>query len=594
VRRGVHAVLSAPHRVGLVALLMLLLAPAARAVSYPMPVSVFPIPGSKVAAPGAQIVFRGIPSADIGQITVTGSKSGVHGVTFAPDSDGQGGSFLPVTAFTPGENVTVQSSLNVIGGKSGTWSFQVATPAGTLPFQNIDSSPRVKGDVSHFRSRPDLAPARIAVEKRGVHTSPGYIFVAPQRGPLQNGPMLLDGNGALVWFKPLPPKTWATDFRVQKYEGQPALTWWQGNETAGTGVGEGVISDSHYNVIGYVHTADGLPEDLHEFNLTPQGTALVTSYFGVVTDARSVKGGIQRQIVFDGVVQEIDVKTGLLLFQWDSLDHVPLTDSYSSPPKDHGHPFDYFHVNSANFDSDGNLIISSRNTWTIYKVNIQTGAIMWRLGGKHSTFKLGSGAATAWQHNAIMHAGDLLTVFDNGAGPPRSHPHSRGLMLRLNVTKHTATVAREFDHSPQLSSNFEGNVQEVPGGGVFTGWGQAPYFTEFNASGQTVFDARFVDANNSYRAYRFRWVGTPQTPPAVAASNRGRMTVVWMTWNGATQVKAWRVIGGSSTTAMKGIRTVRKTSFETATNITGHPNYLAVQALNQQGAVLSTSPAIKG
>ena len=50
--------------------------------------------------------------------------------------------------------------------------------------------------------------------------------------------------------------------------------------------------------------------------------------------------------MLDSVVQEIDIKTGLVLYQWDSLDHVPLADSYEAMPATAGGPFDYFHINS--------------------------------------------------------------------------------------------------------------------------------------------------------------------------------------------------------------------------------------------------------
>ncbi len=509
-------------------------------------VYVFPIPGSKVLPPGAQIAFRGIPVSQIGSVSVVGSQSGNHSGRLAGDSDGHGGSFIPKKQFTPGETVTVKTGLDVAGASGGTFSYIVASPAGRLPIESLLPAPRVRGDVSHFHSRSDLAPVRLSIGHSSSHVAPGDIFVAPQHGPLQNGPMLLDQNGNLVWFKPLASKTWATDVRAQRYQGKPVLTWWQGNESAGTGVGTDVISDSSYTIIKYVNAVGGLHADLHDFYLTPRGTALITSFYPVYWDASAVTGGIQHQIVLDGVVQEIDVKTGLLLFQWDSLDHVPLTDSYTAPPRNHGHPFDYFHINSVMQDSSQNLVISGRNTWTVYGVDHNTGVVDWRLGGKSSTIKEGAGTTTAWQHDAIPHAGGVLSVFDNGAGPPKTHPHSRALLLQLNTQAGTVSLIREFDHTPALSANFEGNVETLPGGDVFGGWGQQPYFTEFDSTGHTLFDARFADGNTSYRAYKFRWTGTPHTRPAIAAAIKGRSATVWMSWNGATQVAAWRVLAGSS------------------------------------------------
>jgi hypothetical protein len=318
---------------------------------------------------------------------------------------------------------------------------------------------------------------------------------------------------------------------------------------------------------------------------------LITAYFPVYWDSRSVKGGTRRRVVFDCVVQEIDVATGLLEFAWDSLDHVPLADSHTLPVP--GLPYDYFHVNSVQADTDGNLIVSARNTWTIYKVSHMTGAVMWALGGKHSTFKLGPGTATAWQHDAIMHPGNLLSVFDNGGGPPRVQANSKALLIRLDMVRHMARLVREFDHSPELSSDREGGTELLPGGDVFTGWGQLPYFTEFNSRGQTVFDARFVDDTTTYRAYRYQWSGTPNTQPAVAARRRGKTTIVWASWNGATGVHAWRVLAGRSTTRLVPARTFAKHSFETATSLSGRPAYVEIEALDRAGHVYRTSPPVK-
>ena len=167
--------------------------------------------------------------------------------------------------------------------------------------------------------------------------------------------------------------------------------------------GQGVdqIYDSSYRPVATIRAGNGLSADLHEFQLTPQNTALITAYYPVIWNASSVKGS-KRQIVLDSVAQEIDIPTGLVLFQWDSLDHVPLTDSFAGRPRRPRTPYDTFHINSIQQDSDGNIVISARNTWTIYKVSHQTGAIIWKLGGKHSSFKMGRNATFAFQHDARM------------------------------------------------------------------------------------------------------------------------------------------------------------------------------------------------
>jgi hypothetical protein len=551
----------------------------------------YPIPGSQVAPPGTQIAFRGIPATQIGTIAVTGSVSGVHTGTIEADSDGDGGSFIPAQPFTPGEIVTVGTSLNIAGGANGGFQFRVATPAGPIPFARRPAAPRVPGDVWHFVSRPDLAPAAVKILKHGA-TAPGDIFLAPQIGPYQQGPEIIGPDGGLIWFDPVPFNDAATDFRVQSYHGQPVLTWWQGNESAGVGVGQDMIVNSSYQLVATVSAANGLSADLHEFQLTPQGTALISAEYPVYWDASSVHASTH-EIVLDSVVQEIDIPTGLVLFQWDSLDHVPLSASYSKPPTKQygpGTPYDYFHVNSITLDHDGTLLISSRNTWAVYKVSHGTGAIIWALGGKHSSFRLGPGAGFAFQHDAQVQAyGDqFITVFDDGAGPPYVHAQSRALKLQLNLKRMTATRVSQLEHTPPLLSSFEGDDQQLPNGDNFVGWGQQPYFSEFNSKGQLIFDGRFVDDNLSYRAYRFPWNGTPASAPAIAATHSGARMTVYASWNGATDVSAWRVLGGKTSTRVGAIATAPRRGFETAINARTH-KYIAVQALGAKGQVLGTS-----
>ncbi len=312
-------------------------------------------------------------------------------------------------------------------------------------------------------------------------------------------------------------------------------------------------------------------------------------------DATSIHG-LKREIVLDSVVQEIDIPTGLVLFQWDSLDHVPLSDTYTALPHQSAtnhNPFDYFHVNSVQLDDDGSLIISGRNTWAAYKVNHQTGAVIWTLGGRHSSFRMGADTSFAFQHDVrIRAAGDrYVTMFDDGAGPPSIHRQSRGIKLLLDLKRMTATAVSQHEHSPPLLANFEGNFQQLPDGDDLIGWGQQPYFSEYDPKGNLLLDGRFVGDTSSYRVYKFSWQGAPKVPPAVAASTSGKTTSVYATWNGATNVSGWRVLSGSSATKLKATRAVSRSGFETMTRIDA-ARYVAVQALDARGRVLATSPPV--
>lgn len=570
-----------------VLLIVLITASEARAATA---VSVFPIPGDQVATRHTQIVIRGVPTSQFGAISVTGSKSGAHSGVVKADSDGLGGSFIASKPFTAGETVTVRTALNVIGGHNGSWRFTVETPAhptgeGRIPV-------RAPGAASRFRT-VGVEPAEVKVLTAHKGIAPGDLFLAPQSGPVQNGVEIFNSVGHLVYFKPIPRGETATGFRVQDNEGQPDLTWWQGNiNTSGVGRGVDEIYNSSYQPVATVRAGNALVSDLHEFLLGANGTAWVTAYQAVIVNASQVKGGSRHEIVYDAVAQEIDIKTGLVLFQWDSLDHVALGASYAPVARHPGTPWDYFHINSIQPQADGSVLISARNTSAIYRVNGQTGQIEWTLGGKFSSFKLGPGVRFWYQHDAELQPNGQLTVFDD-AGAPFREPQSRGLTLNLDTANMTATLAQALTHSPRLRCPAEGSVQPLPNGDKLVGWGQANNTTEYNAQGTPLFDLRFAGANVSYRAYRFPWTGTPTGRPAVATRTYRGQTSVSASWNGTTVTHAWRILGGDSAKSLTPIATDRKTYFETTMQTHHRLRYVEVQAVDPAGKVLGSSPVVK-
>ncbi len=568
---------------GCLTLVALLWAPfAARADSSP--VAVFPSPGTRYDLPRTQISFRGVSGGTIGAIRVAGSASGAHSGRLVMHSDGDGASFVPDKPFAAGETVTVSTHLNVIGGTAGTFRFGIAHSWGLLPYGKFPVAPAGSNGVQRFHSRPDLEPAALTVTTNRAPASDGDIFLAPQFGPAQDGPMILDPRGNLVWFLPYPVSrnTLITDFRVQQLDGQPVLTWWQGNSNAGHGRGVGVIWDRNYRQIATVRAADGLDMGLHEFVITPQGDA----YIGASSPVHLP--GVGKPSV-DSVVQEIDIKTGLVLFEWHAIDHVPLSASYFTP-KNPGHIFDPYHLNSIALDRDGNLIISLRNTSAVYKVDRQTGKVIWTLGGKQSSFKMGSGTSTWGQHNAVVQQDGSVTLFDDGAGPPKVHSYSRGIRESLNGDQMTASLVKQYGHAPAISANFEGNLQLLGDGEAFIGWGQQPYFSQYDAAGRQDFDAHFNVPTSSYRAYRFPWSAQPPTLPALAvAPNSDGSTSLYASWNGATDVASWRVLAGSTPGSLSAIGQEPKTGFETRIAVHSAAAYFAVQPLGSSGNALSTS-----
>jgi hypothetical protein len=560
-------------------------------------VTVTPAPDTRDASYLSQISFLGPAAADIADVTVSGSRSGAHSGRLLPYSQGDGASFLPSKPFAQGEVVTVHAVLRGLTNNTPiAWRFTVAevdSVSRSLETPPPPPPPPKPSELQHFVSRPDLQPPTVTVSTDTGSQAPGDVFLAPYAGPGQYGPMILDGSGKLVWFKPVPAGARAADLRVQEYEGQPVLTWWQDPLVAGGQRDAGVvIANSSYKDIAVVRAGNGYQPDLHAFAISPRGTALFTVYDAIRCNL-SAYGGPSNGAVADTLFQEIDLRTGLVRFEWHALDHVPLANSYM--PVGHGgtpiSPWDYFHINAVSEHGE-DLLVDSRNTWAAYEVNARTGQVTWRLGGKQSSFAMGPGAAPAFQHDVREEPDGTISFFDNG-GTPKVHPQSRVIVLSLDRQKMTASLVSSFTHSPPLSAPSQGDFQPLADGNWFVGWGQEPYFSEFAPEGKLLLDAHLPALYQSYTVLKFPWVGDPTQPPqlAVRAGPHGGI-VAYASWNGATAVTQWGLLGGTSPHSLAPVAAAPRTGFETAIASPTVPRYLAAQALGAQGQVLSTSAAV--
>jgi hypothetical protein len=430
----------------------------------------------------------------------------------------------------------------------------------------------------------------------GPATDPPYIFLTstgyPSSGPGQPGLMILDRTGGIVWFSPSNGVT-QLDLSVQSYQGKSVLTWWEGKVVDGYGQGKGMIADVAYRTIGVVEAGNGLQADLHEFVITPQDTALVTAYRTSRADLSGV-GGKASDWVLSGVAQEIDIASGKVLFQWDSLDHVPVThtqQAFGGGTK--SAPFDYFHINSIVVAPDGDLLISSRNTWAVYKVARPSGTVRWTLGGKRSSFQMADGAQFFWQHHARPQGTGTLSLFDDGASPTEE-PQSRAILLALDTTAMTATLKRSYTHPAGLLAANQGSMQVLPDGRVLVGWGNQPYFSEFLADGTLVMDGQFPMPDQSYRAFTADWTGRPATRPTLAArSSPAGGTTVYASWNGATEVDKWTVLAGTSSSRLTEAGSQERSGFETAITVNTAGPYFAVTAQDADGHLLAQSATVR-
>jgi arylsulfotransferase ASST len=555
-------------------------------------VTVSPLPGTPDASSATQISFLGGPGTRVSDVAVRGSLSGRHGGRLQAYSTGTGESFLPSRAFAPGERVSV--SARVRRGTSA-WQtvathFRVAVQAGVSQAQ-FPPDPGDPADVQHYLSAPALSPSTVAVTAAAaVGATPGDFFLAPYQGAGTAGPMIVDQSGGLIWFHPLAAGLTATDFRTQTYDGRSVLTWWQGRILKlGFGQGRDQIYDSSYQPIAQVAAGNGYDADLHQFLLTRSGTAWIDAVDPVEVDLAR-QGGAVHGVVSDSIVQEIDVRTGLVMWEWHALGHIPLLDSYAPAPHD-ATPWYYAHVNSIDPSRPGQLLISARNTWTIYDVKLHTGAIAWRLGGRRSSFALGPGTAFHFQHDAAWQPGGLVSVFDNGGAEERQ---SRGLLLDPDPATRRVTLVRAFiNPGATLRSDSQGDLLALAGGNWLMGYGGLPNFTEFNATGQVLLDATLGPGVQDYRTYLASWSATPSSRPAIAAQAEvGGTLSVEASWNGATAVSAWDVLAGSSASTMSVVATVPRRGFETSISLAVQAPLVAVAALGAGGQVLGSSAAI--
>jgi hypothetical protein len=454
-----------------------------------------------------------------------------------------------------------------------------------------------------FVTEPSLHPPGI---RRTDHASagqlaPGYVFTANfydlNSPPIvgQSGPLILDRGLQPVWFQPVSEKLVAANLSLQSYHGKAALAWWQGKvtNTGATESGEDVVVDQHYRTLARLRATGGWVLTLHELVIDGDH-AWVTANKNIPMNL-SKYGGAYNGALIDSAVQEYDLKTGKLLRNWDALEHIPLAESQASLPTN-GFPWDAYHVNSVEMIGKQSFLVSMRDTWAAYLVDSESGKIQWTLGGRNSSFKFGKGAAFQWQHDVSLHGGSSVSLYDdhccqltgggtyvNPTGP------SRGLLLRLDQSSHTATLQAQYTRGQHFDAAYMGNAQPLANGNVFVGWGSEPYFSEYSRSGRLLFEGELPAANLTYRATLEPWVGIPLTPPLGAARTAEGKTTVYASWNGDTQVVSWRVLAGSAGGQMKALATAAKSSLETPIPVASGYARFEVQALDAHGKVLATT-----
>jgi len=567
------------------------------------PVSAYPVPGTAYASDVTTISFRGInpKQLKLNKIRVVGAKTGVHKGKKLVHSDRRGASWVPTKRFARGEKVRVKTNFRLYRAKRGNFSYRIARLTAK---DDSPANPKIPKPTGGLNSRPDLIPTELAVETNLPEKAPGEIFYSAK----QNGLAIANSDGKTTWFRDFNyDATGITlyNFRVQEYKDQPVLTYWKGASSllGYSQIGTYEILNRRYKKIATITPGNGYKADIHEFKLTDRDTALVLSYVGIRKNLRKA-GGSKDGKILDNVIQEIDIETGAVLFEWHSLGNVPFTTGVGAVPTSPDDSFDYFHANS--IDTDGNgYLVSGRRHSSIYRIDQATGKIRWTLagnGGKNS-FKMGPGTEFGYQHDAQRLPNGDISLFDNSQGrfEPPVRDQSSALVLRLGKEgkRRTATLVKRFEHPTGVIAQSQGNAEPLDNGGFFVGWGQVNRMTEFNAAGDIVFDATHSGDSNpqfgvisSYRIYKDDWTGIPSGKPAINSQASGAGTKVWASWNGSQEIRQWKVLSGPDAGNLTEIASADWADLETEISAPAAGALIAVQAIGDGGKVLGTSNAV--
>ena len=192
----------------------------------------------------------------------------------------------------------------------------------------------------------------------------------------------------------------------------------------------------------------------------------------------------------------------------------------------------------------------------------KTKEVLWVMGGNLNIFtdvtEGNTTARFAFQHDARVSGKNRFTLFDNhsaahnGFCEDHGGPCSRGLEVEYDPVKKVVWVLNEWWHPQSLISASRGSTQRTPNGNVIVAWGQNPMYTEYAPDGELVMDVqrgRVRDIKhgivgvNSYRIWKGDWEGDPPWGPNVACDPDDTGRSVYVSWNGATKVDKWVMVG---------------------------------------------------
>ena len=404
---------------------------------------------------------------------------------------------------------------------------------------------------------------------------PDPIFMDNRNGGGDGFNVIFDNNGSPIWYTRVPDEH--RDMKVQKNGVMTMLARDGGLHFIGF--------DNHYRQIANYTAVNGYSTDDHELQVLPDGSYyLLAMHTEVVDMTRFVSNGSRGASVTEEILQGFSA-AGELIFQWRAWDHFDILDQQAFIDLT-GTGFDFPHVNAIDIDTDGNLLLSSRSTSEITKINRDNGDIIWRLGGGHSqlTFPNDPLNGPRNQHSIRMVGTNHYILFDNG--DLHNPSQSRGVEYAVNTTNLTATVVWQYPNPATASiySTYMGNVQRLTNGNTLINWAVAnlPKLTEVRPDGSKAFEMNWADQWETYRVWRCPWQGSALQPYLLVEPAPDNLTLMFNQF-GDTNVAFYRIYGGpaprpTNLLATSGVTLKRLSNLQNGSNY-----YFRVTAVNNQG-----------
>jgi len=462
-----------------------------------------------------------------------------------------------------------------------------------------------------YKSAP-FNPPVWEINVTGETLAPGLIFTTPSdfstvSTTKQPAPQIFTTEGQLVWSG---PTVTATNLKWQNLNGEPTLTFWAGDSTAGGNIGHGygnvTFLDTSYQIKHVICPNFNLTipgdsnvtchADLHELYITDRNTILTSAYNATPADLTAVNGSANGW-VFDSLFFEIEPTTGEVLFKWSALDHVPVSETHEplAATGNASRPFDYFHINSVVNIGDYYLA-NARHTWTVYLLDKQ-GNIVWRFAGDTGGDfgSLPDGGTFRWQHHPRAHNVSNTTleisIFNNNnqaLDNSSSHP-TNTLLYRLPFQPNNNTppvLLRDLRNTPPLFADSQGSYEPyLTNGNQLANFGQLPLVKEYGPAGGVRWSGRAGPDNlvQLYRSYKQVWHATPSTTPSLVVLSNGNGTTEvlsgYVSWNGATDLTGWNVYEGTSEGGLHYVGQVWHRGFETKFDVAVWAEYVQVGAV---------------